>query len=136
MGGMDMSRLEECTVRKEGIHAQYQQEIIATQLCYESALAPDGGLVQEDYERCIRKCSDLHVCHYANHRFDLLVALMFSRDVSGHSQLNSASHQQTLQRVRDCMDSRIGVRAQRTLTVLGVTTVMLLLWILQVIMRA
>lgn len=129
---LDLTRLEECTIYTEGIHAQYQQEIIALQLCYESAMV-DGSIDTGRYEACVDKCSELQLCSYTLGRFDTLVQIMFVRDTSGHSQLNSASQQAILQRVRDCMSGTIGPRSQRILTILGVTVAMLLLWIMQTI---
>ena len=126
---LDLTRLEECTIYTEGIHAQYQQEMIALQLCYESALG-HGELDQQSYTDCVQLCHNLGMCEYTSNGFDVLVEFMFTRDSSGHSQLNSAAQQETLQRVRDCMDGTIGQRSQQIITILGVTVAVLLLWIL------
>ena len=127
---LDLTRLEECTIYTEGIYAQYQQEMIALQLCYESALE-HGELDQQTHTDCVHQCHSLGMCEYTSKGFDTLVEIMFTRDSSGHSQLNSAAQQETLQRVRNCMDGTIGQRSQQIITILGVTVAVLLLWILQ-----
>ena len=127
---LDLGRLAECTIYTEGIHAQYQQEIIALELCYESSII-NGVVSNAKYDQCVRRCSERRLCDYSQHRFETLVHIMMRRDASGHSQLNSAAHRETLQRVRDCMTGTIGERTKQIYTILAVTVAVLLCWIVQ-----